>query len=142
MIVAEVLPRSSSTTDIKVELLEPPKTALSKPLEGANLVTNTQDIFQTIDVLSTASAAATATPTTTAASSKTKEPDSKDKAPSAKRSSDAGGDSGWPKDFVSLNETTNSVVWLKTVAPNSKVEIKFDYSVSYPQGKSISVTSV
>ena len=141
MIVAEVLPRSSSTTDIKVELLEPSKTALSKPLEGANLVTNTQDIFQTIDVLSTTSAAATATPTT-AASSKTKEPDSKDKAASAKRSSDAGGDSGWPKDFVSLNETTNSVVWLKTVAPNSKVEIKFDYSVSYPQGKSISVISV
>ncbi len=43
----------------------------------------------------------------------------------------------WPRDFVTLNKYTNNLVWLKTIQPGEKIEIKFVYKVSWPQGRQI-----
>ena len=50
------------------------------------------------------------------------------------------GGSGWPKDFVSLNKVSNSVVWLRTVKPGEKVQVNFSYKVTWPSDKNIKIT--
>ena len=45
----------------------------------------------------------------------------------------------WPKDFVTQNKYTNNIVWLKTVPAGDKVELKFSYKISWPQGQNISI---
>lgn len=89
---------------------------------------NVQDAFQATE---TASAS-----TNTSSASKT----AKEKSGS-KAATDTGSEDGWPKDSIVFNENTHSVVWLRTLPPNSKVELKFQYSITYPQGKDIEVLS-
>ena len=124
VIIAEVLPRSQSSSSIKVDLLEPSKSALSKPSEGFTTMANVQDAFQ-------ATEAASASTSKTAAKEK----------PAIKAATDTSSEDGWPKDSIVFNENTHSVVWLRTLPPNSKVELKFQYSITYPQGKDIEVLS-
>lgn len=45
----------------------------------------------------------------------------------------------WPKDFVTLNKYTNNVVWLKTLSPGEKHEIKFIYRITWPQGQNVEI---
>lgn len=47
--------------------------------------------------------------------------------------------SSWPKDFVSLNKATSSIVWLQTINPGEKAVFKFDYQISWPQGQFIEI---
>lgn len=49
--------------------------------------------------------------------------------------SDAEG--AWPKDFVTQNQYTNNIVWLKTVPAQQKVELKFSYKITFPQGQNV-----
>ncbi len=45
----------------------------------------------------------------------------------------------WPRDFVTQNKFTNNIVWLKTIAAGDKVELKFSYKISWPQGQDIDI---
>mmetsp|Transcript_1678 Transcript_1678/g.2325 ORF Transcript_1678/g.2325 Transcript_1678/m.2325 type:complete len:640 (+) Transcript_1678:2-1921(+) len=130
VIVAEVLPVSQHG-DIKVELMEPSKSSLSKTSESFQMLSNNEDIFQAISV--GGNGGTVATPISGA-------PSGKDTNVIVNAS--AVSEDGWPKDFVSFNETTSSVVWLKSVPPNSKVELKFHYRISSPQGKNIDIRSI
>ena len=47
------------------------------------------------------------------------------------------GSQTWPKDFVTQNKFTNNIVWLKTIPAGGKIEMKFSYKVSWPQGERI-----
>lgn len=49
--------------------------------------------------------------------------------------------SGWPKDFVTQNKYTNNIVWLKTIKPGEKVELKLSYKISWPSGQDISINT-
>lgn len=101
---------------------------------------NVQDAFQAVEIApaSTTSASSTTTTTTTTSTSKA----GKEK-PVGKVSTDTSSEDkdGWPKDSIVFNENTHSIVWLRTLPPNSKVELKFQYSITYPQGKDIEVLS-
>ena len=58
----------------------------------------------------------------------------------------SGGDeasaAAWPRDFVTQNKFTNNIVWLKTIPAGEKVELKFAYKISWPQGQHISIDAV
>lgn len=45
----------------------------------------------------------------------------------------------WPKDFVTQNKYTNNIVWLKTIPAGDKVELKFSYKISWPQGQNVAI---
>jgi hypothetical protein len=139
VIIAEVLPSSQSSSSIKVDLLEPGKSSLSKPSEGFTSMANVQDAFQAVEV---APSSTTTTTTTTTTSSSYTSKTGKDKPAVGKVTTDTNSnEDGWPKDSIVFNENTHSIVWLRTLSPNSKLELKFQYSITYPQGKEIEVLS-
>ena len=109
LILADILPRSPDEK-IVVELIEPAATSLAKATDNAasgNAVSE-QDIFS--NVLSS---------------------DLSEGASS--------GASGmlWAKDSITQNKYTNNIIWFKTLQPGEKIEIKFTYRISYPQGQTI-----
>jgi uncharacterized protein (TIGR02231 family) len=115
IIVVEVLPHSPDEK-IVVELLEPPVSSLLKPNADAPPITSEQDFVSNLDSFGA---------------------QDESRAPTAP--SQAGGTPVWPKDFTTLNKHTNHVVWLKTVAPGEKVEVKFTYRIMWPQGQPIEI---
>lgn len=102
VIVADALPRSADER-IVVDLLSPAPAALLKPSSQSSAVATTdQDVIGTLDQYG---GGAGETP----------------RAPGR-----------MPQDFVSKNKITNSIVWLKTIPPGEKVELKLVYSISAP----------
>lgn len=114
VIIAEVLPISGSDK-ITVELLQPPPASLVKAGEAAVLSSNQEAAFANLAAISEAAAGAGGSTHST------------------------DGEVHWPKDCVSLNKTTNSLVWLKTIQPGEKVQLNFSYRIIWPQGSQISV---
>ena len=39
-----------------------------------------------------------------------------------------------PKDFISYNKYNGNVLWLKSISPKMKIELRCTYRVSWPQG--------
>jgi uncharacterized protein (TIGR02231 family) len=44
-----------------------------------------------------------------------------------------------PADFITHNQNTGSIVWLRTVPAKTSLELKFQYRVSWPQGKTVEI---
>lgn len=114
IIIAEVFPRSADEK-ISIELLDPPPTSLTKASSDTAPIMNEQDVIAALDGFEGGGAEPPpggAVPRTTQA---------------------------WPRDFVTQNKFTNNIVWLKTLQPGEKSEVKFAYRVSWPQGQSIGI---
>jgi hypothetical protein len=117
VIVAEVLPRAADEK-ITVELLEPSPGSLMKPTSSEGTsggpIVNEQDVIAGLDGFDGAGGG-------TEVATGGRPPGS------------------WPRDFVTQNKFTNNLVWLKTLQPGEKTEIKFAYRVAWPQGQSVGV---
>jgi hypothetical protein len=97
----------SSNDKIVIELLEPSQNSLIKPSDNV-LASSEHDLLSNIDGFNTTS-------------------------------QDDSINTGfqWPNDFVSQNKHTNNIVWLKTLQPGEKKEIKFNYRVLWPTSQDI-----
>lgn len=112
VIVAEVLPRAADEK-ISIELLDPAPSTLTKASSDTAPILNEQDVIAGLDGFDGGSESSSGTATRPAAS--------------------------WPRDFVTQNKYTNNIVWLKTLQPGEKTEMKFSYRVAWPQGQSIGI---
>jgi uncharacterized protein (TIGR02231 family) len=125
IIIAEVYPRSADEK-IAIELLDPPVSSLTKASSETGPILNEQDVIAALDGFESGRAAAEPPPGTGA------EAGAGGMAPP--RAAQA-----WPRDFVTQNKFTNNIVWLKTLQPGEKTEVKFSYRVAWPQGQSIGI---
>lgn len=114
IIIAEVFPRSADEK-ISIELLDPPPASLTKASSDTAPIMNEQDVIAALDGFGSGGA----------------EPTTQGGTPRATPS--------WPRDFVTQNKFTNNIVWLKTLQPGEKTEVKFSYRVAWPQGQSIGI---
>jgi hypothetical protein len=125
MIIAEILPRSADEK-IVVELLDPAPASLVKASSDTAPILSEQDVIAALDGFEGVSGGGTgggggdggvapSHRTTTAAAT------------------------SWPRDFVTQNKFTNNIVWLKTLQPGEKAEVKFSYRVTWPQGQGVGI---
>jgi len=121
IIVVEVLPKAMAEK-ISVELLEPASGALAKAPTGESKSSSTSAISSSQDILGNLEAF---TETGT---------DGDGDLPPARIAP-----APLPKDFVTFNKHNSNVVWLKTVQPGEKTEVKFTYRVSWPENSEIEI---
>jgi hypothetical protein len=116
ILIAEILPRVANDK-ITIELLEPIPSSLMKPTHDTGPILNEQDVIAGLDGFQGSE--------TTAGTSD--------------RNGTNTLSSSWSRDFVTQNKYTNNIVWLKTVQPGEKIEVKFSYRVTWPQNQSIGI---
>ena len=123
VIVVEQVPRSLDTEKITVELIEPHASVLTKmdPNKSSSLSMN--DIFSNLEIMNETSSS-----TTTA----TNAPNGTDE--SATTAAMNAVSKPLPKDFISYNKYNGNVLWLKSISPKMKIELRCTYRVSWPQG--------
>lgn len=117
IIIAEVYPRSADEK-IAIELLDPPPSSLTKASSDAGPILDEQDVIAALDGFE---------------SGGNPEP------PPGAQGGPPRATQTWPRDFVTQNKFTNNIVWLKTLQPGEKTEVKFSYRVTWPQGQSIGI---
>jgi len=111
VIITDSLPLSQNEK-ITVDLIEPTPASLLKLSDAQSTQpTSSEDVFGSLFSI--------------AESSGVSQPD--------------GAQAPWPKDFISLNKFTNNIVWLKTLRPGEKIEVKFSYKFTWPQGSQVEI---
>ena len=119
IIIAEVYPRSADEK-IAIELLDPPPSSLTKASSEAGPILDEQDVIAALDGFESGGGGVP-------------EP------PAGAQGGPPRATQTWPRDFVTQNKFTNNIVWLKTLQPGEKTEVKFSYRVTWPQGQSIGI---
>jgi hypothetical protein len=121
MILAEIFPRSADEK-IVIELLDPSPSVLVRASSDTAPILNEQDLIAGLDGFEGSVHGGGAGGAGAEGGV----------APSSQRQA-------WPRDFVTQNKFTNNIVWLKTLQPGEKTEVKFSYRVTWPQGQGVGI---
>lgn len=122
IILAEILPRSTEEK-VVVELLEPSASTLSKPSDTNAPIATERELLSNLDLFT--SAPATGAINVNNATNNPAENPAVAISPT------------WPKDFITQNKFTNNIVWFKTLGPGEKIQVKYKFKITWPQGMSI-----
>jgi hypothetical protein len=120
ILIAEIYPRSADEK-IQIELLEPSSTSLTKASNETGPIMNEQDVIAALDGFQGGGGSGVTEP------------------PPGGGANPPRVTQAWPRDFVTQNKFTNNIVWLKTLQPGEKTEVKFAYRVAWPQGQTIGI---